>query len=246
MPKLAALIGALRYEVCRHRMRLFQHQPTSDSLMPAKTQPKKAIRPAQEQRRRPGIEAKMKPLPEAERPEIAGNGRLQDQVAIITGGDSGIGRAVAIAFAKEGAHVAILYLDEHEDAQETERLVREHGRDCLLIPGDLGKEAHCVKVVAATIKRFGQLDIVVNNAAEQHPQKSILDISAEQLERTFRTNIFAMFFLTKAALPHLQEGARIINTTSVTALSWQPGVAGLFRDERCHRDIHSIAGDATG
>ena len=190
--------------------------------MPAKTQPKKAIRPAQEQRRRPGIEAKMKPLPEAERPEIAGTGRLQNQVAIITGGDSGIGRAVAIAFAKEGAQIAVLYLDEHEDAQETERLVREHGRDCLLIAGDLGKEAHCQKAVAATIKRFGQLDIVVNNAAEQHPQKSILDISAEQLERTFRTNIFAMFFLTKAALPHLQEGARIINTTSVTAYRGSP------------------------
>jgi NAD(P)-dependent dehydrogenase (short-subunit alcohol dehydrogenase family) len=190
--------------------------------MPAKTQPKKAIRPAQVQRRRPGIEAKMTPQPEASRPQVAGTGRLAGQVAIITGGDSGIGRAVAIAFAKEGANIAIIYLDEHEDAEETKRLINEHERECLLLPGDIGKEAFCIKAVAATMKEFGRLDIVVNNAAEQHPQKSITEISAEQLERTFRTNIFGMFFLTKAAMPHLQEGARIINTTSVTAYRGSP------------------------
>lgn len=190
--------------------------------MPAKTQPKKAVRPSQQQRRRPGIEAKMTPQPEAARPQIAGTGKLQGQVAMVTGGDSGIGRAVAIAFAKEGANIAVLYLDEHEDAQETQRLVNEQNRDCLLLPGDIGRENYCARTVAAVIKKFGRIDIVVNNAAEQHPQKSITNISAEQLERTFRTNIFGMFYLTKAALPHLKEGARIINTTSVTAYRGSP------------------------
>ncbi|WP_254509480.1 SDR family oxidoreductase [Anatilimnocola floriformis] len=190
--------------------------------MPAKTQQKQAIHPAQHQNRRPGIEAKMKPLPQADRPANAGTGKLHDQVAIITGGDSGIGRAVAIAFAREGAKVVVMYLDEHEDAQETERLINDLGRDCLLIAGDIGKESICQRAVNATIKKFGRIDIIVNNAAEQHPQKSIADITAEQLERTFRTNIFGMFFLTKAALPHLQEGARIINTTSVTAYRGSP------------------------
>ncbi|WP_425617803.1 SDR family oxidoreductase [Anatilimnocola sp. NA78] len=190
--------------------------------MPAKIQPKRAIRPEQKQNRQPGLEAKMKPLPEVTRPAHAGSGKLQDQVAIITGGDSGIGRAVAVAFAKEGAHVAIVYLNEHDDAQETERLVREHGRDCLLIAGDLGREAFSSKVVAQTLKKFSRLDVLVNNAAEQHPQKSITDITAEQLERTFRTNIFAYFYLVKAALPHFEPGARIINTTSVTAYRGSP------------------------
>ena len=190
--------------------------------MPAKTQPKKAVRPPQTQSRRPGVETKMDPQPVADRPENAGTGKLAGQVAIITGGDSGIGRAVAIAFAKEGANVAVLYLNEHEDAKETERLIREQGRDCLLLAGDIGQERFCEKAVAATMKRWGRIDIVVNNAAEQHPQKSLSDISAEQLERTFRTNIFGMFFLTKAAMPHLKEGARIINTTSVTAYRGSP------------------------
>lgn len=190
--------------------------------MPAKTQPKKPVRPKQKQNRQPGIEAKMRPQPQATRPEVAGTGRLRDQVAIITGGDSGIGRAVAVAFAKEGAHVAVLYLDEHQDAQETERLIHEQGRDCLLLAGDIGRENFCQQAVTKVVKKFGRIDIVVNNAAEQHPQKSITDISGEQLERTFRTNIFGMFYLTKAALPHLKEGARIINTTSVTAYRGSP------------------------
>ena len=190
--------------------------------MPAKTQPKKALRPAQQQARRPGLESEMKPQPQADKPEIAGTGKLQDEVAIVTGGDSGIGRAVAIAFAKEGARVAIVYLDEHEDAKETERLVVEQGSECLLLAGDIGKESFCARAVASTVKKFGRLDIVVNNAAEQHPQKSLADISEKQLERTFRTNIFGMFFLTKTALPHLRAGARIINTTSVTAYRGSP------------------------
>jgi NAD(P)-dependent dehydrogenase (short-subunit alcohol dehydrogenase family) len=190
--------------------------------MPAKVKPKKPQRPAQQQSRRPGLETEMKPLPQSDRPELAGSGKLSGQVALITGGDSGIGRAIAIAFAKEGANVAIVYLDEHQDAQESERLVREHRRDCLLLAGDIGRESFCQRAVASTIKKFGRLDVLVNNAAEQHPQKSVADISSEQLKRTFETNIFSMFYLTKAALPQFQAGARIINTTSVTAYRGSP------------------------
>jgi NAD(P)-dependent dehydrogenase (short-subunit alcohol dehydrogenase family) len=159
----------------------------------------------------------MTPLPRAEDPTYRGSGKLQGKVALITGGDSGIGRAVAIYFAKEGADVAISYLNEEQDAQETKRQVEEEGRRCLSMPGDIGDEAHCQQLVQRTVQELGKLDILVNNAAEQHPQDSIKEISAEQLERTFRTNIFAMFYLTKAALDHLQEGSAIINTCSVTA-----------------------------
>jgi len=138
-------------------------------------------------------------------------------VALITGADSGIGRAVAIAFAKEGADVAILYLNEHDDAKETKKLVEAQGRRAVTIAGDIGDEAFAQQAVQQTVDEFGKLDILINNAAEQHPQDSIEDITKEQLERTFRTNIFSMFFLTKAALKHLKEGSAIINTTSVTA-----------------------------
>jgi NAD(P)-dependent dehydrogenase (short-subunit alcohol dehydrogenase family) len=157
----------------------------------------------------------MQPQPDYEPRHACG--RLQERVALITGGDSGIGRAVAVAFAAEGADVAIVYLEEHEDAAETRRLVEERGRRCLVLPADLGTEAAAVAVVQSTIAELGRLDVLVNNAAEQHPQKSLEDITAEQLERTFRTNVFAMFYLTRAALPHLREGAAIVNTTSVTA-----------------------------
>jgi NAD(P)-dependent dehydrogenase (short-subunit alcohol dehydrogenase family) len=142
---------------------------------------------------------------------------LQDKVAIITGGDSGIGRAVAIAFAKEGADISIVYLEERKDANETKRLVEEYSRRCLLIEGDVGEEEFCRKAVEQTVKEFGGLDILVNNAAEQHPQDSIQKITEKQLERTFRTNIFSHFFMVKAAMKHLKEGGAIINTTSVTA-----------------------------
>jgi NAD(P)-dependent dehydrogenase (short-subunit alcohol dehydrogenase family) len=143
--------------------------------------------------------------------------KLRDKVALITGGDSGIGRAVAIAYAKEGADVAIVYLDEHEDAIETQRLVETAGQQFLAIAGDLGDESFCQQVVSKVVDRFGKIDILVNNAAEQHPQDSIEKITAAQLERTFRTNIFAMFYLTKAVLPYMKAGGAVINSTSQTA-----------------------------
>lgn len=187
-----------------------------------KQKKQKSLRPKQEQARRPGEEHKMTPRPQAEQPDYKGSGKLTGKVAIITGGDSGIGRAVAIAFAKEGADVAISYLDEHKDAEETRHQVEEEGRRCEVIPGDVGDPRHCNLVIQRTLKAFGRLDILVNNAAEQHPQKSITDITPKQLERTFRTNIFSYFFMVQAALPHLQEGSTIINTTSVTAYRGSP------------------------
>ena len=190
--------------------------------MVAKTQPKRPHRPAQEQSRQPGIESKMRPQPEAIKDKYRGSGKLKDKVAIITGGDSGIGRAVAIAFAKEGADVTIVYLDEHGDAKETARMVEEAGRQCLLIAGDIGREAFCHRAVKQAVQKLGRLDIVVNNAAEQHPVDSIAKISSQQLERTFRTNIFAQFYIVQAALPHLKPGSAIINTTSVTAYRGSP------------------------
>ena len=163
----------------------------------------------------------MRPRPEAER-NGGGGSKLQGRAAIITGGDSGIGRAVAIAFAKEGADVSVVYLNEHQDAQETKRLVEGTGRKCLLIDGDVGDEKFCRQAVEKTVKTFGHLDIVVNNAAEQHVQDNLEKITAQQLERTFRTNIFSYFYLTKASLKHLKEGCAIINTTSVTAYRGSP------------------------
>ena len=180
------------------------------------------LQPPQQQEQRPGIEAEMTPRPRAEDPSYRGSGKLQGKVALITGGDSGIGRAVAISFAKEGADVAISYLNEEQDAQETQRQVEEEGRRCLTLAGDIGDEAHCRQLVQQTVQELGKLDVLVNNAAEQHPQESIKDITADQLERTFRTNIFSMFFLTKAALDHLQPGSAIINTSSVTAFKGSP------------------------
>jgi NAD(P)-dependent dehydrogenase (short-subunit alcohol dehydrogenase family) len=164
----------------------------------------------------------MRPLPEAEDRQYKASDKLFGRVALITGGDSGIGRAVAILFAKEGADVAISYLNEHDDAQETKRQVEQEGRRCILIPGDIGDESYCQRAVRETMDQLGQLHILINNAAEQHPQDSIEAITAEQLERTFRTNIFGMFYMVKAALPHLQKGATIVNTTSVTAYQGNP------------------------
>lgn len=173
--------------------------------------------PPQHQDRQPGLEQPMHPRPASAAANYIGSGKLADKVALVTGGDSGIGRAAAIAFAKEGAHVAIAYFDEHADAEDTRQKIRDCGRECLALAGDIGDPAFCQQIVRNTLSTFGRLDIVVNNAAEQHQQSSIEEISVEQLERTFRTNLFSMFHVVKAALPHLQPGARIINTASVTA-----------------------------
>ncbi|GCD83812.1 NAD(P)-dependent oxidoreductase [Parageobacillus thermoglucosidasius] len=176
-----------------------------------------ATLPPQHQNRQPGWQTEMAPQPVSISATYKGSGKLQNKVAIISGGDSGIGRAVAVHFAKEGADVAVIYLNEHEDAEETKRLVEQEGKTCLLIAGDVGDENFCKQAVKQTISQFGKLDIVVNNAAEQHPQKSLLNITSQQLEKTFRTNVFGYFYLAKAALPYLQKGSAIINTASITA-----------------------------
>lgn len=173
--------------------------------------------PPQHQPIQPGIEALMNPRPIFDNPNYKGSDKLKDKVAIITGGDSGIGRAVSLAFAKEGADIVIVYLYEHEDAEETKNLVESQGSRCLLIAGDLKKEDFCKKIVDDTIKTFGKLDILVNNAAIQFYKPNLLDITAKQLEDTFRTNVFPLFFVTQAALPYLKPGSSIINTASVTA-----------------------------
>jgi len=178
--------------------------------------------PAQRQDRQPGLESEMSPRPESTARQYRAADKLRGKAALITGGDSGIGRATALAFAKEGADVAIVYLNEHQDAAETKRLVEDEGVRCLTLAGDIGDEEFCRQAVDRTVRTFGRLDILVNNAGEQHPQESIEDISREQLERTFRTNIFAMFYLTKAAMPHLKPGAAIVNTASVTAFRGNP------------------------
>ncbi|MBD2385915.1 SDR family oxidoreductase [Cylindrospermum sp. FACHB-282] len=181
----------------------------------------KKLQPPQQQKP-PGVESEMQPKPKADDEQYRGSGKLKNKVAVITGGDSGIGRAVAIAFAKEGADVAIIYLNEHKDAKETQDLVEKQGRRAVPIAGDITDEGFCQQVIQQTVDEFGKLDILINNAAEQHPQDNIEDISKEQLERTFRTNIFSMFYLTKAAVKHLQPGSSIINTTSVTAYKGSP------------------------
>lgn len=173
--------------------------------------------PPQHQDHQPGTEAPMQPEPQTVDPNYKGSDKLKGKVVLITGGDSGIGKSAAIYFAKEGASVAIVYLEEHEDAEKTKEAIQAEGQDCLLISGDLGSETFCKDAVRKTLDEFGQIDVLVNNAAEQHPQKSLLDITAEQLEKTFRTNIFSFFHLTKAVLPHLKKGSSIINTTSITA-----------------------------
>ncbi|HEY9830979.1 MAG TPA: SDR family oxidoreductase [Stenomitos sp.] len=183
---------------------------------------KQELQPPQHQDQRPGNESEMTPKPQAQGFHYRAAGKLEGKVALITGGDSGIGRSVAILYAKEGADVAILYLSEDQDAQETKRLVEAEGKRCVMLKGDVGDEAFCQQAVQQTVQELGHLDILINNAAEQHPQESIEQITAEQLERTFRTNIFGMFFMAKAALPHLKEGSAIINTASVTAYKGSP------------------------
>ncbi|MDF2639877.1 MAG: short-chain dehydrogenase [Novosphingobium lindaniclasticum] len=163
----------------------------------------------------PGHESELEPKPEWQ-PRYPGSGRLQDKVAIVTGADSGIGRAVAALFAREGADVAIMYLLEDDDAAETKRIVEAEGRRAITIRADIGSPDACELAVRQTLETFGRIDVLINNAGEQHPDKDITDITEEQLRRTFQTNIFGMFFMTQAARPHLKPGASIVNCTSVT------------------------------
>ncbi|TRX76646.1 SDR family oxidoreductase [Pseudomonas mangiferae] len=178
--------------------------------------------PPQHQDRRPGLETAMHPAPAYRAEDYKAAGKLKGKVALITGADSGIGRAVAVTFAKEGADIVLLYLNEHEDAEKTRKEIEGLGRRCLSFAGDVAGAEFCGKVIEETRSTFGRLDVLVNNAGEQHPQKRLEDITEEQWERTFRTNIFAMFQLTKAALPAMKQGGTIINTTSITAYKGNP------------------------
>jgi NAD(P)-dependent dehydrogenase (short-subunit alcohol dehydrogenase family) len=174
--------------------------------------------PAQHQEK-PGLESELEPQPRYQAPLYKGADKLLDKVALITGGDSGIGRAVAVLYAREGAHVAIIYLEEEQaDAEETQRAVRDEGRECLLIAGDVRDPEFCRRAVEEAVREFGRLDILVNNAAFQQHQKSLEDISLEQWDRTFKTNIYGYFYMTGAALPHLKKGSVIVNTGSITGL----------------------------
>jgi len=183
-----------------------------------------ATKTPKKQDKQPGIEAKMNPAPEYIKDNYKAADKLRGKVALITGGDSGIGRAVSVHFAEEGADIAIVYLDEDIDAKDTKNLVEAAGRKCLLIKGDIKKSAFCKKAVEKVIAEYGKLNILVNNAGMQFPEKDVKNISEEQLETTFRTNIFAQFFFAEAALEHLKEGDCIINTTSVTAYRSSPSL----------------------
>ena len=179
--------------------------------------------PPQMQDHQPGRETEMHPKPDY-MPKFPGNGRLKDKVAIITGGDSGIGRACAVLFAREGAQVALVYLEETEDATITADAVKAEGKEALLLRGDVGDKAFCETVVGQVIENFGKLDVLVNNAAEQHMETALEDISEEQMRRTFETNFFGYMFMAQAALPYLREGASIVNTTSITAYRGSPSL----------------------
>ncbi|MBA2652205.1 MAG: SDR family oxidoreductase [Tatlockia sp.] len=173
--------------------------------------------PPQTQKKQPGIEAKMHPKPVFLDPNYQGSSKLKGKIAVITGGDSGIGKAVACYFAKEGADIFIHYLNEHEDAKETQKIIEELGRKCWLNHGNLQSYSKCEKLINAAVKKCGKIDILVNNIAEHYPQDSIEEISCEQMENTFKTNFFSYFYMIKAAMPFLKKGSVIINTTSVTA-----------------------------
>jgi NAD(P)-dependent dehydrogenase (short-subunit alcohol dehydrogenase family) len=181
-------------------------------------------RPGQHQPRQPGLQAQMDPQPVTVPRHYRGSGKLEGRGALVVGGDSGIGRSVSVLFAMEGADVAIVYLDEDEDAHETRRMVEEQGRRCTTIAIDVGEEPNCQQAVSRAASELGRLDVLVNHAGEQHPRGKLEDITAHQIERTFRTNVFSMFYLTKAALEHIPEGGAIVNTTSVTAYEGNPSL----------------------
>lgn len=182
-----------------------------------KANPSKKIRPAQQQPR-PGVQYKMKPGPVAENDTVTGSNKLAGKTAVITGGDSGIGRAVSLLFAKEGADIAIVYLNEHKDAKDTKEIIEnKYGRSCILISTDISKEANCKKAAAKAVKQFKHIDILVNNAAMHWESKTLEDISSGQLLKTFSTNVFSFFWITKALLPAMKKGSAIVNTSSVTA-----------------------------
>jgi NAD(P)-dependent dehydrogenase (short-subunit alcohol dehydrogenase family) len=181
----------------------------------------KKVRPEQQQNL-PGTEKAMIPMPKDEDENYKGSNKLQDKVAIITGGDSGIGKAVAIAFAKEGAHIVISYLCEHEDAKTVKKRVEELGRKCILISGDISTSKHCQKIIDETIKEFKKIDILVNHAGEQYQTDTLEDVTDEKLEHLFKVNVFSMFYMTRAALKYMQEGAVIINTISIVAYQGNP------------------------
>lgn len=196
------------------------NQPTSQDPRAAGPTPEFPDQPQEPA----GIEEQMDPKPDYGEDSYRGSGKLQGKVALITGGDSGIGRAVALAFAREGADVLISYLDEEVDAQKTVRIVQKEGRKAIAVPGDIGDEAHCQQLVQRAMSELGRLDILVNNAAYQMTHQSIQEFTSEEIEHTFRTNIFAMFYLCKAALPHMQPGSSIINTCSVQAYKPDPSL----------------------
>jgi NAD(P)-dependent dehydrogenase (short-subunit alcohol dehydrogenase family) len=192
------------------------HQRPDKAAEKATKKAEKAKQPPQQQEHQPGVESAMRPRPEY-LPKYPGVGKLKDRVAIITGGDSGIGRAVAVAMAREGALISIIYLEEHDDARETARLVEAEGSQAILFAGDVADEMFCWEAVERTFEEFARIDILVNNAAEQHEVDDPVELSTEQLERTFRTNVFSYFHMTRACLQYMQSGATIINTTSITA-----------------------------
>jgi NAD(P)-dependent dehydrogenase (short-subunit alcohol dehydrogenase family) len=188
-----------------------------------KSNPKKQLRASQHQNR-PGAEYKMKPAPVYDRKELQSSGRLTGKVALVTGGDSGIGRAVSVLFAKEGADIAIVYLNEHKDAADTQEIIEEYGRSCKLIATDLSKERNCIAAVEKVYKHYGRIDILVNNAAIHYESSGLEDITTEHLLKTFSTNIFSFFWITKKALAHMSKGSAIINTASVTAYRGSGGL----------------------
>ena len=196
--------------------------------------------PAQEQAP-PGLESEMDPRPDYGAETYRGTGKLREKAAVVTGGDSGIGRAVALAFAREGADVLVSYLSEHADAQETVRAVEEAGRKGMAVAGDIGDEAHCGAIVERAIENFGRLDVLVNNAAFQQAHDSITEIPSAAIEYVFRTNVLSYFWFCKAAIPHMRPGSAIVNTASVQAYEPSPSVLHYAHDARRDRDVHEGA-----